>query len=150
MVFCDLIPAIYASSKAALTQASECWRMELEPLGVRVITLAMGVVKSQFFSDYNGEVKLRDGSYYKPIKRILDKTMNPEVGWYSAETEVFAEKVAKAAENKSAKGKVFLGGLSTLLPLLGSVAPDWFLEYLMWGRVDGAYKTLRDSREGQM
>ncbi|KAM7194674.1 hypothetical protein V8F20_007866 [Naviculisporaceae sp. PSN 640] len=140
--------SIYNSSKAAITQASECWRLELEPLGVRVITLVMGVVKTQFFADYNGEVKLQDGSYYKPVKHILDKTMNPPAEWFSVEAEVFAEKVAKTVENKSAKGKVFLGGLATLFPLVGGVLPNWLLESLAWKRVDGAYKILQDSRKG--
>ncbi|RYP74976.1 hypothetical protein DL771_002624 [Monosporascus sp. 5C6A] len=48
-----LIPwgGIYSSSKAAVKQLSEILRVELEPLGVRVVTALIGAVDTQIFAN---------------------------------------------------------------------------------------------------
>lgn len=116
---------MYCASKAALTQASEIWRLELEPLGVRVITVAMGMVKSEFFSAYKGEVKLPEDSYYKTIKSALDKMMNPAPDDKQLSTEAYAERVANDVENGKS-GKIWVGGLSSLVRIGNWMFPVWF------------------------
>ncbi|KAK4210660.1 hypothetical protein QBC37DRAFT_29365 [Rhypophila decipiens] len=122
--------SIYEASKAALSQASEAWRLELEPLGVRVITLLMGVVNTQFFSDYDGQVQLQEGSYYQPIKSILDKMMNPTPRRISWEVDAFGEHVARKVVGGSS-GRVFLGGLTTAVRIAGTILPEWAIVSLL-------------------
>lgn len=117
---------MYIASKAALTQASETWRLEFEPLGVRVITVVMGLVKSEFFSAYEADVKLLDNSYYTPAKPMLDKMMKPEPSFLQISAEEYAERVANDIE-KGRTGKIWVGGLTTIIRFWGWLFRGWFL-----------------------
>ncbi|KAK6076197.1 short-chain dehydrogenase [Seiridium cupressi] len=60
---------IYNSSKAALTFLSETLKMELEPLGVRVVTAMVGAVNTQIYS--NSTLLMPEDSWYAPIESII-------------------------------------------------------------------------------
>ncbi|KAI0842741.1 putative short-chain dehydrogenase/reductase [Hypoxylon sp. FL0890] len=60
---------VYNSSKAAMTFLSETWKIELEPLGVRVVTAMIGAINTQIYTKY--EMALPQDSYYKPIEDII-------------------------------------------------------------------------------
>ena len=59
--------AAYNSSKAALAQWSETLRLELEPLGIRVVT----VVTGQVGSNLPNAPKFESDSIYKPLEAQL-------------------------------------------------------------------------------
>jgi len=138
---------MYSASKAALTQASETWRLEFEPLGVRVITVVMGLVKSEFFSAYEADVKLLDNSYYTPAKPMLDKMMKPEPSFLQISAEEYAERVANDIE-KGRTGKIWVGGLTTIIRFWGWLFRGWFLvSVIFFGlslRADTFEKTFTD------
>ncbi|KAK9365895.1 hypothetical protein V1509DRAFT_631779 [Lipomyces kononenkoae] len=62
--------SIYNGSKAALAMASETWRRELQPLGVRTITLITCAVKTNFWSNYHG-AELPETSNYFEIRDFI-------------------------------------------------------------------------------
>jgi 1-acylglycerone phosphate reductase len=63
-------PGIYNASKAALIAASEGWRLELAPLGVRVITLITGGIATNFLTNLQ-TVELPEDSYYICVKDVI-------------------------------------------------------------------------------
>lgn len=61
------LTAAYNGSKAALAQYSETLRLELEPLGVHVVTAVTG----QVITNLPVAPKLSDQSVYKPLEPTL-------------------------------------------------------------------------------
>ncbi|KAI1389068.1 putative short-chain dehydrogenase/reductase [Hypoxylon trugodes] len=68
---------MYNSSKAAMTCISETLRLELAPVGVRVVTAMVGEMATQIYSHGGGgggadySPSLPEGSWYKPVEDIL-------------------------------------------------------------------------------
>lgn len=91
---------------------------------MRVLTVAMGLVQSEFFSAYEADVKLLENSYYTPIKSILDKMMKPEPSGMQISTEAYAERVVRNIENGNS-GKIYVGGLATIARLGSWMLPGW-------------------------
>ncbi|KJX93911.1 oxidoreductase like protein [Zymoseptoria brevis] len=60
----------YNASKAAATFFSETLRIEVEPLGLRVVTAMVGEVQSQIW-EQQGSYKLPEGSYYKSVEKFI-------------------------------------------------------------------------------
>jgi 1-acylglycerone phosphate reductase len=98
--------AIYQASKAALIAASEGWRLELAPLGVRVITLVTGGVATNFLANLE-PITLPEDSYYMSIKAMIEE--QPEHVPLGMKPEAFALDVLRRVENGSS-GKSWVGG----------------------------------------
>ncbi|KAK5996383.1 Short-chain dehydrogenase cctT [Cladobotryum mycophilum] len=98
--------SMYNASKAALIQAGETWRLEMAPLGVRVITLVTGGVATNFFANVQTLV-FPENSYYQSIKDIIQD--NPEQNPYGMKPEDFALDVFRQVE-KGTTGKHWVGG----------------------------------------
>lgn len=81
----------YNASKAAATFLSETLRIEVEPLGLRVVTAMVGEVQSQIWQQ-GDSYKLPEGSYYKSVERFIVDQME---GKKQAKEEP-AETVAKS------------------------------------------------------
>ncbi|GAW17837.1 hypothetical protein ANO14919_073040 [Xylariales sp. No.14919] len=63
---------MYSTSKAALKQLSDVLRVELEPLGVRVVTAIIGAVKTNIFTNSHPDaLRMPSDSYYEPIRQFL-------------------------------------------------------------------------------
>jgi len=106
---------VYASSKAALTLASETLKLELQPLGVRTITLMVGMVKTKIH-DNTPEVVLPEHSYYKPVEDKVKGTTVMEGNMVKWQTPVqkFADEVADDVV-KGTEGLIYKGGMSSVL-----------------------------------
>lgn len=76
-VSCELVFAwqgIYSSSKAAMTRISETLRLEMAPLGVRVVTVILGGVKTTGNNPANRkDLDLPADSYYQKIAAIINR-----------------------------------------------------------------------------
>ncbi|KAK8047613.1 NADPH-dependent 1-acyldihydroxyacetone phosphate [Apiospora saccharicola] len=65
---------IYSTSKAAAKQLSEVLRVELEPLGVRVVTAIIGAVDTPIFENsHPGPLKMPSTSYCEPIRPFISE-----------------------------------------------------------------------------
>ncbi|OCL07544.1 NAD(P)-binding protein [Glonium stellatum] len=123
----DGYASMYASSKAALTNAGEAWRLELAPFGVRVVTVVTGVVASNFFAnvpDYNTP----EGSLYKPVEKNI-REIEKAVGNFMP-TDQYSERVV-AAVIGGATGRLWEGNQATIVKYLSAFLPTFFQDMIM-------------------
>lgn len=65
---------VYSSSRCAGTRISETLRLELAPLGVRVVTVILGGVQTSGNDPSNiADLKLPPNSYYQKITAVIDR-----------------------------------------------------------------------------
>lgn len=108
-----MVAGVYSSSKSAATMISETLRLELKPLGVRVITGMIGAVDTPIHQKA-GELVLPDKSYYHGVKDIISKVASGELKASSQPAEVTGRKVAgDIVEGKS--GRIWRGGFASIL-----------------------------------
>ena len=99
-------PGIYNATKAALILAGEAWRLEMAPLGVRVITLIAGGIATNFLANLQ-TLTLPENSYYLCVKDIIEE--QPERIPFGIKPEAFAHDVLRQVE-KGTTGKFWVGG----------------------------------------
>jgi 1-acylglycerone phosphate reductase len=104
---------MYCSSKAALISASESWRRELAPLGVRVIALVAGGIATNFMANLDVS-KVPATSHYYPVKEAVEEVDKPENAKYFMDADIFAQQLIGKVEG-GASGKVWLGGGVTMV-----------------------------------
>jgi 1-acylglycerone phosphate reductase len=78
----------YAATKAAVASITDTMRLELEPLGINVVTVYTGGVNSNLFA--NMVEKLPEGSIYEPIRKEVEGSN------YFIAKQMPADKYAKA------------------------------------------------------
>ena len=118
--------SMYSSSKAAVTLVSETLRLELEPLGVRVMTAMVGVTKSNFHANLP-EAVLREDSLYKQIEKHIQMAATERpgtIGKFLMPTERLAERLCSDVLSGQS-GLVRRGGLSTTTWILKALMPSW-------------------------
>ena len=110
---------MYNSSKAAVNMLSETARLELAPLGVKVITLVLGAVESHMSKKRTEEIPAT--SYYRPIKQHLDA----DPGWNAIPVEKFSRTMVDDVLGGKT-GKIYAGGDSLAVKWLIPYIPAWF------------------------
>ncbi|QSZ34303.1 hypothetical protein DSL72_005893 [Monilinia vaccinii-corymbosi] len=113
----------YNASKAAVNLITDQLRVELEPLGVKVILVITGVVKTKFFENLPS-VKLPKNSPYAPAHDIVEHAAAGNVLLSSAEDpNVYAGKVVENALKKYPQTHQLAGGNSFTV---------WFVATFLW------------------
>jgi 1-acylglycerone phosphate reductase len=112
---------MYGSTKAALTNASEAWRLELAPFGVRVLTVMTGAVASKFFTNAP-EYKSPKASLYTAVEKNIQE-IEKQVGDFMS-TEKYAEAVVAAVDNGTT-GLLWKGNNSQLVRFVSAFAPTF-------------------------
>lgn len=115
--------AIYQATKAALIQSSEGWRLELAPLGVRVLCLVTGGVDTNFLQNLPS-VELPETSYYISIKDDIAK--QEESVPYGMSPEAYSQDVIRQVE-RGTTGKYWIGGAATIVRVCLWLLPQWVL-----------------------
>lgn len=103
---------MYNGSKAALATASETWRHELQPLGVRTITLVTLAVKTNSFVD-KPRSEIPENSNYSEIRDFIYGLTDGRLQASGITTREFAAQVIRAVEN-GAIGTVWAGGNASM------------------------------------
>ena len=123
--------SIYNASKAALHSYSEALRIEVAPLGVRVITVVTGGVKSRIV---RVKRSLPENSAYKELEDYYQKRQiqSQQLGM---QTVVYAKKVVKKileAEGWLWRTKtIWIGGGSGLIRWLSWILPQTVSEWVV-------------------
>ncbi|KAH8892092.1 NAD(P)-binding protein [Thozetella sp. PMI_491] len=118
--------AAYNATKAAVTSYSDTLRIELAPLGIKVVTLFMGEVSTGLMSA--DTISIGDDSLYVDVKGGLQGRTQHHVQ-NSIKPEDFARQVVNQVVSKAAAGKgeyLWLGTNATLV---------WLLDTLGWRKV---------------
>ncbi|KUI69407.1 NADPH-dependent 1-acyldihydroxyacetone phosphate reductase [Cytospora mali] len=120
---------IYNSSKAAVTHLSETFRIELAPLGVRVVTAMVGSVDTQIYQKY--DVAMPADSWYKSVEPFIK---NQSRGKFQ---EQFNEPIDQVAHNlvadtlKGRQGKIWRGGDAGMAKYASWLLPTWLFERIL-------------------
>ncbi|MDD5335252.1 MAG: SDR family NAD(P)-dependent oxidoreductase [Rhodoferax sp.] len=118
---------VYCASKAALHALSDAMRMELAPLGVRVVTIQPGGIVSSFGDTGATHVTLPPGSLYTPISRfVLGRAKLSQRG--ATPVADFAREVADHLLRADPPAICRSGAQSTRLPLLKRWLPTRVLD----------------------
>ncbi|TLS30007.1 hypothetical protein PpBr36_02676 [Pyricularia pennisetigena] len=128
---------IYNSSKAAVTMLSETLRLEMAPLGVRVITAMVGVVGTKIFVN-SGEFVLPPGSRYKSVEKEIGKQSRGEELFGHMDTKTVAKRLLGDV-TAGRSGMVWRGGLATTTGYLSWLLPTWLLDWA-GNSMTGVYK----------
>ena len=121
---------IYCASKAALHALSDAMRMELAPLGVRVVTIEPGGISSEFGATAHTLVRLPTDSPYQPIaKFIRGRAQASQRG--ATPVQDFARGVALHLLQAKPAAIYRSGAQSTRLPLLKRLLPTTMLDRKM-------------------
>lgn len=112
----------YCSSKAALHALSDALRMELAPLGIRVVTVQPGGVTSRFGNHAEEAIRLPEGSLYQSAAPSI--RARAQAGQVNATpADVFVVPVVDALLKGTPPVRVRGGKGSTVLPLLKLLLP---------------------------
>ncbi|OJJ46544.1 hypothetical protein ASPZODRAFT_66106 [Penicilliopsis zonata CBS 506.65] len=114
---------IYQATKAALIQAGEVLRLEMAPLGVRVMTLLTGGVDTNFLGNLP-PVVLPENSYYTGIKDIIEH--QPDRVPFAITPAKYAKDVVCQVENGTT-GKYWIGGAASMARFSLWALPQWIL-----------------------
>lgn len=98
---------MYNGSKAALAVASETWRLELQPLGVRTITLITTGVKTNGFAKER-EIQTPETSQYFAIKDFIHSISDGRLQNNAISAREYADKVVREVV-KGTVGEVWVG-----------------------------------------
>jgi NAD(P)-dependent dehydrogenase (short-subunit alcohol dehydrogenase family) len=120
----------YCASKAALHALSDAMRMELAPLGVRVVTVQPGGIESRFGDNAEHAIQFPQGSPYTSIARFIQgRAKMSQVG--ATPAEAFAKTVVDHLLDGNADPICRAGTQSTRLPLLKQLVPTRILDRKM-------------------
>jgi NAD(P)-dependent dehydrogenase (short-subunit alcohol dehydrogenase family) len=112
----------YCSSKAALHALSDALRMELAPLGIRVVTVQPGGVTSSFGNHAEEAIRLPEGSLYQSAAPSI--RARAQAGQVNATpADLFVVPVVDALLKNTPPVRVRGGKGSTVLPLLKLLLP---------------------------
>ncbi|KAI1365721.1 putative short-chain dehydrogenase/reductase [Xylaria arbuscula] len=121
---------MYSTSKAALKQLSNVLRVELEPLGVRVVTAIIGAVHTNIFTNSTSEaLQLPANSYYEPIKHFLVDIREGKIHPKEQDVDIAARHLL----DDVFRGKdsyIWRGTTSTTCKWLSGWLPLWLLDNL--------------------
>ena len=132
--------SVYNASKAALHSYSDTLRVELAPLGVKVVVVVAGGVKSQLARLHR---ELPEGSRYRGVKAEYERRQVYSLQG-AMETEVFAERVVGdllGFRERWLGGRrmVWRGNQAWKVWFLGMVMPRVFWDWI-FSRMFGLWK----------
>jgi short-subunit dehydrogenase len=122
--------APYCASKAALNAASDALRMELRPLGIRVVTVQPGGIRSSFGHSAAGQVSLGEASPYQAIRDGVSARAN-DSQTRAMPAQAFARLLEEALARPDCPAVIRLGEKSRLLPRLKWLLPTRSLDAIL-------------------
>ncbi len=105
---------------------SEVMRLELEPLGVRVVTALLGSVDTPIFGKPGGKMNLPKTSYYYGIQEHAYKQRMAHQG-ESMKVEPFAKELVKQILSRT-KGPIWHGTFAALVRFVTWACPQWYVD----------------------
>ncbi|RDW80595.1 hypothetical protein BP5796_05293 [Coleophoma crateriformis] len=122
----------YNASKSAVNLLTDQLRLELAPLGVKVILVMTGGVKTKFFEKLP-DVTLPSGSYYAPARQEIESAAggNEMKKETFMDADVYAEAVVKNVLSRNPTARQFAGQKAGLTSLMVTYLPRILWEYAL-------------------
>ena len=114
--------SIYQASKAATEMLSETMRLEMAPLGVRVLSVVTGAIVSNVMNN-TPNAMVPEGSHYAPAQEEISKLAEDKLGLKRTPADVFAKAVVDDVI-AGASGKIWRGAMAGSTNLLSHYAPS--------------------------
>lgn len=123
---------VYCASKAALHSLSDALRMELAPLGVRVLTVQPGAIDTGFANRARQEAEqwLKPDSLWWSMREGVLLRANASQNQPTSAV-AFAKKLIKQLNKADCSGVVGIGHGAFTLPLLARLLPQRWLDKLL-------------------
>jgi short-subunit dehydrogenase len=125
----------YCASKAALNAASDALRMELRPLGIDVVIVQPGGIRSSFGDRAAGQVNLAVDSPYQAIRSGVLARAN-ESQDDATPADVFASDLVQQLKRGNPPAVIRIGKKSSLLPMLKQWLPTGLLDSVLSKRFE--------------
>ncbi|KIM33544.1 hypothetical protein M408DRAFT_14236 [Serendipita vermifera MAFF 305830] len=116
----------YNASKAAVHSYSDTLRLELRPLGIQVITVILGGVKTNIFT--RPPKPLPDNSYYRPIEAIFRGVRSGQVH-KATPRDKFAREFVDATLRPSTPRHLALAFGSIVVPWVTWLVPGFLINF---------------------
>ncbi|KAK7754488.1 hypothetical protein SLS62_003508 [Diatrype stigma] len=124
---------MYSTSKAAAKQLSEVLRIELEPLGVRVVSAIIGVIDTPIFTNSHPDgFHMPSGSYYEPVRQFLVDACEGKLQPPMTPVDLAARKLVNEILGGT-KGITWLGATATECKWLSGWLPNWLWDTILNG-----------------
>lgn len=108
---------------------SETMRIELEPLGVRVMTVMLGQVSTQMYAN-TPTFKLPEGSPYAKIASTITQSSKGELNHNNQPVDVVARRLVHDTIS-GRRGLIWRGGLASTVYLAMWLLPKWLFEWIV-------------------
>jgi 1-acylglycerone phosphate reductase len=121
----------YSASKAAMAMFNDIQRIELEPLGIKVVDLKTGSLESNFGENKTNPYELPEDSPYQPIKDEVMKVITGETTEaYAEDRKAWAKNVVKDLMKNfdSPPTEIWRGGAAGTIQVssrMDSILPDY-------------------------
>lgn len=121
----------YSASKAAMAMFNDIQRIELEPLGIKVVDLKTGSLESNFGENKTNLYELPEDSPYQPIKDEVMKVITGETTEaYAEDRKAWAKNVVKDLMKNfdSPPTEIWRGGAAGTVQVsskMDSILPDY-------------------------
>ncbi|KAI0125616.1 short-chain dehydrogenase/reductase [Xylariales sp. AK1849] len=122
----------YTASKSAIHSMAKTLRVELEPLGVRFITVMTGRVYSNMQKTTPDEIP--ENSVYAPIANLVEDS-RPATGTARIPADLFAKRVVGDLMKPSPKATIWRGRMSMVAWILTWFGWDGMLDSILIKRV---------------
>ena len=117
---------IYCASKAALTMASEILHLEMRPLGVKVLTVNSGLIKSNLATN-SPDFGLPVDSLYQVISKDIEaRARMEEIGQLGTAPEIYAESIVRDVLANT-DGTIWRGAFASILRYCQMILPKFLL-----------------------
>ena len=126
--------AWYHASKHAIEGWTDCLRLEVEHLGIRVIIIEPGIIDTGFNEKMIGRIAdLKSTGAYEDIKKAMLKTNHS--GDPGSHPRVIAELVSKALKAKNPRTRYYGGRLAWLVLFVRRHFSDRFFDRFVMSRL---------------
>jgi short-subunit dehydrogenase len=121
----------YSASKAAMAMFNDIQRIELEPLGIKVVDLKTGSLESNFGENKTNPYELPEDSPYQPIKDEVMRVVTGETTEeYAEDRKAWAKNVVKDLMKNfdSPPTEIWRGGAAGTIQVsskMDSILPDY-------------------------
>ncbi|KAH8664036.1 putative short-chain dehydrogenase/reductase [Xylariales sp. PMI_506] len=107
---------IYNASKGALYSLNDTMRVELQPLGITVIHIVTGGIKTKFFANASGRQTIPETSLYAPVAAEIQKNVDGHAATatQTMSAEEYARKVVANTLSSWPTVTMWIGGLAFL------------------------------------